>query len=120
MFRARRGETPGAELAIISSAMSTLTTHSAIDEITPAEWNRLADPDIPFLRHEFLAAMERHGCVGEVLGWIPHHLALRDEEDVATMSTGEGRYRQGVVVPEGAPEFEEAERESSRAAEHAD
>jgi hypothetical protein len=32
------------------------------------------------------------------------------------MSTGEGRFRQVVVVPEGAPEFEDAVRESSRAA----
>ena len=43
------------------------------------------------------------------------HLALRDEEDVATMSSGEGRYRQVVVVPEGAPEFEEARSESEAA-----
>jgi spoIIIJ-associated protein len=45
------------------------------------------------------------------------HLALRDEEDVATMSTGQGRYRQVVVVPEGAAEFEEARREAEAAAE---
>ena len=45
------------------------------------------------------------------------HLALRDEEDVATMSSGQGRYRQVVVVPEGSPEFEEARRESEAAAE---
>jgi len=36
------------------------------------------------------------------------HVALRDAEGVATMSTGEGRYRQVLVVPEGAPEYEEA------------
>jgi predicted RNA-binding protein Jag len=36
------------------------------------------------------------------------HVALRDAEDVATMSVGEGRYRQVMVVPEGAPEYEEA------------
>jgi hypothetical protein len=35
-------------------------------------------------------------------------VALRDATDVATMSVGEGRYRQVMVVPEGAPEFEEA------------
>ena len=45
------------------------------------------------------------------------HLALRDEADVATMSTGEGRYRQVLVVPEGAPEYEEARREAAAAAE---
>jgi predicted N-acyltransferase len=58
--------------------MLSLSTHSAIDEIPAADWNRLADPDTPFLRHEFLAAQERHGCVGPTLGWVPHHLALRD------------------------------------------
>jgi spoIIIJ-associated protein len=36
------------------------------------------------------------------------HMALRDEEGIATMSEGEGRYRQVVVVPEGCDEFDEA------------
>ena len=36
------------------------------------------------------------------------HVALRDAQGVATMSTGEGRYRQVLVVPEGAAEYEEA------------
>jgi spoIIIJ-associated protein len=36
------------------------------------------------------------------------HVALRDAEGVATLSTGEGRYRQVLVVPEGAPEYEDA------------
>ncbi len=42
------------------------------------EWNRLVDPDQPFLRHEFLTALEKHGCVGEHWGWVPQHLILRD------------------------------------------
>ena len=29
-------------------------------------------------------------------------------ERVVTMSVGSGRYRQVVIVPEGAPEYEEA------------
>ena len=36
------------------------------------------------------------------------HVGLREAEGVATMSVGEGRYRQVLVVPEGAPEYEEA------------
>ena len=36
------------------------------------------------------------------------HVGLRDAEGVATLSVGEGRYRQVLVVPEGAPEYEEA------------
>jgi len=44
------------------------------------------------------------------------HMALRDIEGVATMSTGEGRYRQVVVVPEGAPDYDEAQEYAARAA----
>lgn len=40
------------------------------------------------------------------------HMAIREIDDVASMSIGEGSYRQVVVVPEGAPEYEEASRES--------
>jgi len=47
------------------------------------------------------------------------HLALREAEGVATMSRGEGRYRQVVVVPEGAAEYEEALRETESAGGHA-
>lgn len=41
------------------------------------------------------------------------HVALRDRDKIATMSIGDGRYRQVVVVPEGAPEYEEAQEGSS-------
>ena len=60
--------------------MLTLTIHSAIDELPAGDWNRLAGSDTPFLRHEFLAAMEHQGCVGRGLGWIPRHLALHDDD----------------------------------------
>ncbi len=55
-----------------------LSTHEAIAELPGDDWNRLVGDDSPFLRHEFLVAMEQHGCVGEALGWVPRHLALRD------------------------------------------
>jgi len=42
------------------------------------------------------------------------HVALRDAPDVATMSIGTGRYRQVVVVPAGAPEYEEARRQAEQ------
>jgi len=42
------------------------------------------------------------------------HVALRDRNDVATISEGEGRYRQVVVVPESSDEFEEARAQSER------
>ena len=45
------------------------------------------------------------------------HISVREYEGVATMSIGEGRFRQVVVVPEGAPEYEEALRQSQGTAE---
>ena len=40
------------------------------------------------------------------------HVALRETQGIATMSVGLGRYRQVVVVPEGAPEYEQARRQA--------
>lgn len=50
--------------------------HNRIDDIPAASWNALVQDNNPFLRHEFLHAMERHGCVGEKFGWLPRHIAL--------------------------------------------
>jgi predicted N-acyltransferase len=52
-----------------------------LDSIPAAAWNRVSGTGHPFLRHEFLVALERHGCVGEAYGWLPHHLAAYDEDD---------------------------------------
>ena len=41
------------------------------------------------------------------------HIKVRELEGVATMSIGEGRYRQVLVVPEGAPEYDDAVAESN-------
>ena len=41
------------------------------------------------------------------------HIVVREMSGVATMSIGEGRYRQVLVVPEGAPEYDEAVSQSS-------
>lgn len=49
---------------------------AAIDEIAAGDWNQLAGTECPFLRHEFLAALEHSGCVGGDTGWTPAHLAL--------------------------------------------
>lgn len=59
----------------------TLETLSSIDAVDAAVWNRLSGTAYPFLRHEFLAALERQGCLGERYGWLPRHLLLKDEAD---------------------------------------
>ena len=57
--------------------------HSSIDEIDPGQWNALLGTDCPFLRHEFLAALEHTGCVGAGTGWEPRPLTLADESGLA-------------------------------------
>jgi len=50
----------------------------AIKQIQRDEWNALAGVENPFVRYEFLAALEANHCVGERYGWIPQHITLRD------------------------------------------
>ncbi len=45
--------------------------------VSAADWNRLTGTHYPFLRHEFLSALEETGCVGGASGWQPSHLVLR-------------------------------------------
>lgn len=50
-----------------------------IGDVSAADWNALAGSDNPFLRHEFLAALETGGCTVPAAGWHPRHLlALND------------------------------------------
>jgi predicted N-acyltransferase len=55
-------------------------TAASMDEIDAQAWNALAGTDCPFLRHEFLAALEHTGCVGPGTGWQPSHLTLHDAQ----------------------------------------
>ncbi len=57
-------------------------TLTRIRDVPAAQWNALAG-DNPFLRHEFLSALEDTGCVGPGSGWSAHHLALFDERGLA-------------------------------------
>ncbi|NNC66183.1 MAG: N-acetyltransferase [Gammaproteobacteria bacterium] len=55
-----------------------LSEVNSVDELDPANWNRLAG-DSPFLRHEFLSALEQTGCVGSGTTWQPNHLVALDD-----------------------------------------
>ena len=52
--------------------------HPSILDIDASEWNVIAG-DSPFLRHEFLGALERSGCVGPGTSWEPTHLTVINE-----------------------------------------
>ncbi|MEM9181883.1 MAG: GNAT family N-acetyltransferase [Pseudomonadota bacterium] len=51
----------------------TIRQLSAISEIPADAWNRLAGVN-PFVRHEYLAALENGGAVDAESGWSPCHL----------------------------------------------
>ncbi len=59
-----------------SGATLRATVAERLSDVPAAAWNRLAGDDDPFLRHEFLIALERHGCVGGDSGWYPRHLLV--------------------------------------------
>lgn len=48
-----------------------------LQDLAAADWNRLAGDAQPFLRYEFLAGLERHGCLSGH-GWAPLHLVAAD------------------------------------------
>ena len=46
--------------------------------VDASEWNRVAGDRSPFVRHEFLCALEEHGCACSETGWSPCHVLLYD------------------------------------------
>ena len=50
-----------------------------LDQIPASEWNALAGDANPFLRHEFLHALEASGCVSARTGWQPQHLVIHSD-----------------------------------------
>jgi predicted N-acyltransferase len=54
----------------------------SLSGIAPPDWNRMVPDNHPFLRHEFLAGLEEHGCVSESIGWTPRHFLLYGDEQL--------------------------------------
>jgi hypothetical protein len=48
----------------------------AIKEVPREEWDRLLDGGSPFMKWDWLEALERTRCVEEKTGWLPHHLVV--------------------------------------------
>jgi uncharacterized protein len=51
-------------------------------EISRETWNRLAGHDYPFLRHEFMLALEESGSICAQTGWLPSHLLVMEEGEL--------------------------------------
>ena len=54
-------------------------------QVDCADWNRIAGDSYPFLRHEFLMALEQSGSVCEQTGWMPAHLLVIDEAQLVAV-----------------------------------
>ncbi|MGB5623029.1 MAG: GNAT family N-acetyltransferase [Gammaproteobacteria bacterium] len=52
----------------------------SIGEVAGTAWNALDAGGSPFLRHEFLTALESSGSACEATGWIPRHVLLHDDQ----------------------------------------
>ena len=72
---------------------------SGMSQIPAEEWNSLVSDGPPFLQHQFLSALETSGCVCEETGWLPSHLALRDQGQlVAALPLYLKRHSRGEYV----------------------
>lgn len=59
-----------------------LRFHSSIHDIPAKQWNALSGIDYPFLRHEFLAALEDSHCTGGKSGWDAQHIGVYDRQQL--------------------------------------
>ncbi len=64
----------------------TVDTCTSIDEISQADWDRLAGRANPFLRYEFFQALEQSGCTTAATGWQPCHLMFRVDGQIAGLA----------------------------------
>ncbi len=48
----------------------------SLSQVDGEAWNAIAGTDYPFLRHEFLLALETSGCTDADSGWQPYHAVL--------------------------------------------
>lgn len=62
--------------------MYKLQFHDSIVSIPSADWNNLLDSNnqSPFIRHEYLSALEISGCVSIETGWKPCHCTIENGE----------------------------------------
>lgn len=52
-----------------------------IDDVDAKSWNDLTGGGYPFLRHEFLSALENHDCLGERTGWFARHMVFFNDRN---------------------------------------
>lgn len=61
-------------------ALVRIDSVESIGHIPADSWNQLHGAHYPFLRHEFLLALEESGCASVATGWSPCHLTLHNDQ----------------------------------------
>lgn len=56
-----------------------MTFLASLQQIPASAWNALCPADYPFIRHEFLAALETSHCASAAQGWQPQHLIVEEK-----------------------------------------
>ena len=55
---------------------------SSLEAVDAAAWNRVAGARNPFVRYEFLSALEAYGCACATTGWSPCHVLLYGDDEL--------------------------------------
>ncbi len=55
---------------------------NSMAQVDCADWNGLAGDAYPFMRHEFLLALEQSGSIAVQTGWRPAHLLVLDKQEL--------------------------------------
>ncbi len=55
-----------------------ITVVDNISTIDCQSWNHLVLNNNPFLKHQFLVALEKYNCVSKQCGWQPQHIVIHD------------------------------------------
>jgi predicted N-acyltransferase len=58
--------------------LQVIDSVAAIDAV---RWNALVEPGNPFMRHEFLIALEETACIGAGLAWQPKFIVASEGQD---------------------------------------
>lgn len=61
---------------------------NSIHALSAHQWNSLCSPDYPFVRHEFLAALEDSGCTTAASGWLVQHLLVEQGDELLAVLPG--------------------------------
>ncbi len=67
------------ELAKSNVADYVIQVHDSLKNIRANDWNdllALQTVPTPFMRHEYLNAMQQSGCASEQTGWVPYYFTL--------------------------------------------